>query len=84
MHKYRGCIHYTLAEYIAVNSSLDQTCNDGTIHLVGSKALSRGRVIYCYEGDWYSVCATDWGREEARVICKTLGYDTTSSGYVAV
>ena len=54
----------------------DATCEDGTVHLVGGDDVSRGRVEYCYEGTWYTVCASDWedNGEEARVICSTLGY----------
>ena len=53
------------------------TCEDGTVHLVGGNDVSRGRVEYCYEGTWYSVCASDWedNGEEARVVCSTLGYN---------
>ena len=52
------------------------TCEDGTVHLVGGNDVSRGRVEYCYEGTWYTVCASEWENngEEARVICRTLGY----------
>ena len=51
-------------------------CEDGTVHLVGGDDVSRGRVEYCYQGTWYSVCASGWGErgEEAEVVCKTLGY----------
>ena len=53
------------------------TCTEGTIHLVGGDDISRGRVEYCYDGTWYSVCANDWDTtgEEARVVCETLGYN---------
>ena len=50
------------------------TCEDGTVHLIGDGDISRGRVQYCHEGGWYSVCASDIGLEEARAICTTLGY----------
>ena len=53
------------------------TCIEGTVHLVGSDALSRGRVKYCYNGQWHSVCANEWDTfgNEAKVVCKTMGYD---------
>ena len=60
----------------------DNTCEHGTVHLVGSDDISRGRVEHCYEGSWYSVCATDWGEEEVRVVCETLGYSTEIYGKV--
>ena len=56
--------------------TIDTTCEDGTVHLVGGDDVSRGRVEYCYQGAWYSVCASGWDEsgEEARVICSSLGY----------
>ena len=59
---------------------IDSTCEHGTVHLVDSDAASRGRVEYCYEGSWYSVCASGWGEEEARVVCKMLDYDVSLLG----
>ena len=46
------------------------------VHLVGGDDVSRGRVEYCYQGSWYSVCASDWDERgnEARVICTSLGF----------
>ena len=56
--------------------NVDTTCEDGTVHLVGGDDVSRGRVEYCYQGFWYSVCVSGWDEsgEEARVICSSLGY----------
>ena len=56
--------------------SIDTTCEDGTVHLVGGDDVSRGRVEYCYQGAWYSVCASDWDDSglEAQVICGSLDY----------
>ena len=53
---------------------IDRTCEDGTVHLVGGDSITRGRVEYCYQGRWYSVCASGWDDREARVICRSLGY----------
>ena len=52
------------------------TCVDGTLHLVGSDDVSRGRVEYCYNGTWYSLCADGWDitGNEANVICRKLGF----------
>ena len=55
------------------------TCVEGAIHLVGGDGISRGRVLYCYQGIWYSLCSDNWDTtgEEARVLCHSLGYDTS-------
>ena len=63
-----------------VQISADVTCESGRVHLVGGDAISRGRVEYCYDGSWYSVCASDLDEEGARVICNTLGYYTSFRG----
>ena len=55
----------------------DATCESGRVHLVGGDTFSRGRVEYCYDGSWYSVCASDLDEEGVRVVCNTLVYDTT-------
>ena len=62
--------------------SADETCNEGAVHLVGGDDESRGRVLYCYNGAWYSVCADGWDTtgDEARVVCDTLGYNTSNYG----
>ena len=58
------------------------TCDEGTVHLVGSDDVSRGRAIYCHNGTWHSLCRDHWNsaREEARVLCQTLGYDISRYG----
>ena len=52
------------------------TCQHGIVHLVGGDDDTRGRVEYCYEGTWFSVCVNGWdgGGEEASIICNSLGY----------
>ena len=46
--------------------------------LVGGHSLKTGRVEYCYNGTWHSVCSNGWDDEqEARVVCNNLGYDTS-------
>lgn len=73
---------FKVLEWFLNDCSLGSTCEHGRVHLVGGDDVSRGRVLYCYEGSWYSVCANDWDEEEARVVCKTLGYDTSIIGNV--
>ncbi|CAI8040135.1 Deleted in malignant brain tumors 1 protein [Geodia barretti] len=76
------CYLYEPAGVVCTNV----TCIEGAVHLVGGDDVSRGRVAYCYNGTWYSVCASDWDTtgEEARVVCETLGYDTSYYASVVV
>ena len=60
----------------------DVTCEEGTVHLVGGDDMSRGRVLYCYNGTWYSVCSDDWNTtgDEARMFCAAAGHDSPRYG----
>ena len=54
---------------------------EGSVYLLGGDG-SRGRVQYCNDGTWHSVCADDWDSTgiEARVVCQSAGYDTSGYG----
>lgn len=50
-------------------------CTEGAIHLLRGDTTASGRVQYCYQGIWHSVCADNWqSNQEARVICTKLGF----------
>ena len=63
---------------------VDEVCDEGEVHLVGGDGVSRGRVEYCHNGTWYSVCADGWDTngEEARYICNAMGYNNTYYGMI--
>ena len=58
------------------------SCVEGSVYLLGGDGVTRGRVQYCYNGAWHSVCADNWDTTgiEARVICESAGYDTSGYG----
>ena len=53
-----------------------QGCTQGTIRLQGGNATS-GRVEICNNAVWGTVCDDLWGTQEAQVVCRQLGYQTT-------
>ena len=54
----------------------DTFCCDGTVRLAGGSLSNEGRVEICQSGEWKTVCDNNWSDNEARVVCRQLGYIT--------
>ena len=51
-------------------------CVSGDIRLAGLTSLQRGRVEVCLDGVWGTVCNNQWGRADASVVCRQLGFSS--------
>lgn len=52
-------------------------CMHGDVRLQGGSNLY-GRVEFCNDGVWGTVCDSSWDNSDATVVCAQLGFDTTS------
>ena len=54
-------------------------CDDGDIRLVGGDIPEEGRVEFCYNNVWGTVCDDSWGTTDASIVCRQLGFLTTGA-----
>ena len=47
---------------------------------MGGQNKFEGLVEVCQKGQWKTVCNPGWGNEEARVVCRQLGFAVDTRG----
>ena len=52
-------------------------CANGDIRLRDGASPTEGRVEFCYNNQWGTVCDDVWSAEDAMVVCRQLGYPTS-------
>ena len=53
-------------------------CTHGDVRLADGCHNFEGRVEVCVHGEWETVCGDSWDNNDARVVCRQLGYANAS------
>ena len=62
--------------YTSISSKLLFTadCVSGEVRLSGSSNSNEGRVEVCFNGVWGTISSTNFGEQEAKIVCKQSGF----------
>ena len=56
-----------------------EKCTTGEVKLGGGQNSREGRVEFCADGQWGTVCDSSWTASDAAVICRQLGQYSSGS-----
>ena len=66
-----------VTDCIGGEDELDHNCPcgpEGAVRLVDGIVPYRGRVEFCRNRRWISMCSSRWDNNDAAVVCRQLGY----------
>ena len=49
-------------------------CTTGQLRLAGGNIANEGRVEICMNNEWGTVCDDSWGKTDATVVCRQMGF----------
>lgn len=52
------------------------TCTNNDVRLIPYNYRSSGRVEFCRNNQWGTICDNGWDSSDARVVCRQLGFDS--------
>ena len=70
------CILLAIPSVSTVNCQRCGVDEDGDIRLRDGATRFEGRVEICLDNVWGTVCDIEWGKEDASVVCRQLGFSS--------
>ena len=64
--------------FFIITGAQSNQCTYGDVRLVGGSGDHEGNVQVCINGTWGYVCDNSWNYNDARVVCRQLGYSTSN------
>ena len=61
-----------------------QGCTEGDVRLLEGSTSREGRVEVCRSNMWGTVCHSGWTVEDARVVCRQLGYSVVGKNFYPI
>ena len=73
----RGLLHFIADSMVSSVSLFYIECDDSAVRLfqLDGDAENEGRVEFCSSGRWGLVCSDNWDTNDAKVVCRQLGYN---------
>ena len=54
-------------------------CQDGDVRLAGGPNYNEGRVEFCFNNEFGTVCDGMWDTTDASIVCRQLGLSDTGN-----
>ena len=73
----RGLLHFIADSMVSSVSLFYIECDDSAVRLfqLDGDAENEGRVEFCSSSRWGLVCSDNWDTNDAKVVCRQLGYN---------
>ena len=66
------------------DTTVESNCTDDDVRLVGGANPLEGRVEFCLNRAWGTICRDRFGESDASVVCRQLDFDFTGAEVVSI